>query len=274
MNLYWDTDGQLPFNKVAMTVIGEGNYIGEIPAQKWGSKVEYFVNVVDEYGFYNPLHIFSFKVDLDTKLPVVTVLNQKANQISNRSIVNIQAFAEDNVGIDTTSARVLFWLNPDDKDSSQLKYDGDGKFVGDIDGNFQFNDTLYYQFYVQDISLNKNLGLSDIYTIFIGYEDFESGLDQWQVDDDSWGLDTFRPHSGYYSLSESPGKENTYPANADLRITLKKGLDLSDLTSANLSFWHFYGLLPNDEGRMEISNNGGEDWVQLGGVFTKRNRFH
>ena len=170
----------------------------------------------------------------------------------------MQAF--DLSGIDTTSAMVYFWTQTTEVDSQNLNYVGDNRFATSIKGDFQFGDSLYYQFSVNDLSAATITGRSDTYSMLLGFENFEFGLDAWDVQPEGWGLDDSRALSGIFSIHESPGAGITYPENADLSITLKESLDLSRLSEATLSLWTLYGFPPGDFGYVEASADGGQTW--------------
>ncbi len=267
VDLYWDTDGALPFHKLPMAETENGIYSVEIPSQSLGTTVDYFVVARDQSGFYERTDSFSFTVDLDNIAPEFSGLSSPGNQLSNRGPFRFEMKAEDNLGIDTTSAMFFYWSKTIVTDSILMDYLGNGQFKSIINGSLQPGDTLFYQYAIKDVSQNRNRGSSPIGYMFVGLEDFESGLDGWTTEQGGWNLEAFRPKSGAWLIHESPGAGVVYPDSADLKITYTKGIDLSAMSGAALSFWHFYGLLPNDIGYVEVSSDGGDQWVQVSETF-------
>ncbi|MCK5456229.1 MAG: hypothetical protein KAI45_03815, partial [Melioribacteraceae bacterium] len=76
VELYWDIDGQLPFNKVVMSDMGDGYYAAEIPAQSEGTNVEYFSYTKSADNNYVISDMNSFFVGVDTEAPEIEVLSK------------------------------------------------------------------------------------------------------------------------------------------------------------------------------------------------------
>lgn len=70
-------------------------------------------------------------------------------------------------------------------------------------------------------------------------DDFESGLGNWTVGSDPFGLETVTGHDGTQSqiITDSPG--GNYSRRNDYQIT-SNAIDISGQTSLSLSFWHRY----------------------------------
>ena len=210
-----------------------------------------------ETGLYSPLEMKQLL--LEKTLPVVQSLVAKKTSLSRKPYVTMQTFH--NLPIDTTDARVIFWTPSMPRDSLTLDYLGNERYGGHIRGDFNLGDSLYYQFAVNELGDANVRGVSPVHHMVLSYEDFESGLEDWHVQQGGWGLDDLRARSGVYSLSESPAGD--HPDNAELTATLKNGLDLSDLKDATLVFWTLYGFQPGDFGYVEVSNDDGQTWQQL-----------
>ncbi|MBN1465644.1 S8 family serine peptidase [candidate division KSB1 bacterium] len=255
VRLYWRTADQQQFTVISMTA-SDSLYQATIPLPAYGSVLEYGVQAVAASGLYSPIKMKQLKIVKTA--PVVMAATAKKSSLSRRPFV--QMTASHVAPIDTTSALVLFWNDATPVDSLALPHLGDNVFGGEIHGNFKYMDSLYYQFAVRDHTANPARGVSPVYAMVLGVEDFESGLDDWHVEEGGWGLETMRKRSGSYSLHESPTGD--YPANAELLVTLKRGLDLSDLTDATLSVWMMYGFTPGDVGYVEASRDG-EAWSTL-----------
>jgi subtilisin family serine protease len=263
INLYWRTLNSATFTKTAMTAVDDSIYSAPIPRQPVGTEIEYAVQAVKTDGVYTPVQLNHLTV-ASTAPNIAGETLRRAN-LSRKPYVLMKA--TDDSGVDTTNTRVIFWSTTTDKDSTVLDYLGDDAFGGIIDGNFSFGDSMYYQFAANDMSPNTVRGLSPVYSMKLGFEDFEFGLDAWIVGDGEWGLNSSRQKSGQYSIHESGDNANTlYPNNADLAITLKEGLDLSNLSEATLSIWTQYAFFNDkkDFGQVEASNDSGETWTPLG----------
>ncbi|MEE4312832.1 MAG: S8 family serine peptidase [candidate division KSB1 bacterium] len=267
VDMYWDTDGTFPYIKQQMTDMGAGRYISTIPAQKLGTTVEFFIVAVDDAGFYNAAEIYTFSVAPDTVPPAFSNATEIDNQLGNQGEYDVEVLASDNVGLDTNRVYLKYWSTSMPVDSVLMKMEN-GVYHAEIDATFEYGDSVYYVFSAEDTSMNRNRGESEKFSFVVGYEDFESGLDGWTTDGNSWGLETFRPRSGQYVIHESPGTGVVYPNNGDLTITYSDGLDFSELSNVSLSFWHFYGLFPNDIGIVEASDDGGASWQQVGNVVS------
>ena len=102
-------------------------------------------------------------------------------------------------------------------------------------------------------------------------DDFENGLEQWEVGGDTWQVTDAFYRSGGYSASESP--DGGYPryANSTITMKLQYRVDLSESTNPVLSFWHRIGVHGGDYGHIEISEDYGFGWTAIAS-FT--NTFH
>ena len=262
VTLYWRKKEASSFIKTAMTAVDDTIYTASIPRQPVGTEIEYAVQAVKTDGGYTPVQLRYFTVA--STAPVLAALTQRMANLSRKPYVEMRA--TDDSGVDTASARVIFWSTSSNVDSMSLDYIGADTFAGIISGNFQFGDSLYYQFAANDLSPNNVRGLSPVYSMKLGLEDFEYGLDAWAVSGGEWGLNSTRSRSGQYSIHESGENSIPYPNNANLAITIKDGIDLSQLSEATLSIWTLYGFAFGDKdfGQVEVSNDGGATWMPLG----------
>ncbi|MBN1560278.1 S8 family serine peptidase [candidate division KSB1 bacterium] len=256
VRLYWRTLDQQLFTMAPMAAC-DSLYQATIPVPAHGSVLEYGVQAVAESGLYSPIRMKRLKIV--KPVPAVTAATVKKTSLSCRPFV--QMVASHVAPIDTASARVLFWNDVTPLDSLQLQHLGGTLFGGEIVGGFKHRDSLFYQFSVLDRTANPARGVSPVYSMVVGVEDFESGLDDWHATEGGWGLETLRKNSGSYSLHESPNGD--YPDNAELIVTLKRGLDLSNLSEATLSLWMLYGFPSGDAGYVEASHDGGQTWATL-----------
>ena len=83
------------------------------------------------------------------------------------------------------------------------------------------------------------------------WEDFESGLNSWSVDD-GWGL--ISPgHTGDFAITESPG--GPYDNNQEYIIEAREGVNLNSRESVFLSFWHQYDVGLGDTAFVELTRD-------------------
>jgi len=239
-------------------------YEAIIPAQPFGTVLKYGVQATTEGGMYSPISMKQIKID--ARPPEVQALLEKQSYISRTPYVTMKAF--DQSGLDTTSAQVIFWTDSLDPDSVSMDYLGANQFGAVITGSFNFQDILYYQFSVRDLSPQSVSGLSQVYSMLLGYESFESGLGAWKPQNEGWGLSSFRSRSGEYSIHESGENSGMYPNDSNVSLRLKQGLNLSDLSEATLSLWTMYGFTDFDYGAIEASRDSGRTWITLGEPIT------
>lgn len=94
-------------------------------------------------------------------------------------------------------------------------------------------------------------------------DDMESGTGEWIENDGRWGLTTSSYHSPTQSYTDSPS--GNYSSNINTWIELRYPLDLSQVATADLSFWHKYDTEGGyDFCYVEASTDGGTTWHQVG----------
>ena len=281
--LYWSIDSALTFNKVEMTDLSNGNFQGGIPAQQAGTSVHYFIFVKSNSNNYSFTQVYSFNVGEDNQAPTVALLNPYFNSTVNAfgpSPYEFSVLIDDNMGIDTSSAKLIYWVNNDNLDSTALAYQGKNKFTGTFafSNAQQVGDQVNYYFKVNDISSNKNAGSSD--TLFYVMDtlqvidDFENGTSFWDVGN-GWGLTQSSKHGGVFSITDSPF--GNYVNNSDNSLTFRYPFNLSIYKYAELDFFvrHFLEV-GKDSMLVEITNDGGTKWNlaegYTGGVFSYRSK--
>ena len=89
----------------------------------------------------------------------------------------------------------------------------------------------------------------------------ENGFANWTTNQ-GWNNTTQYSYSPVNSFTDSPG--GNYINKADNSMTLKNVINVSTYNSLTLSFWHRYNTqATKDFGRVEVSTNGGVNWVQV-----------
>jgi len=104
------------------------------------------------------------------------------------------------------------------------------------------------------------VNLSEGYYPFV--DDMEDpGSGNWLADA-PWGLITSDYHSSTRSWTDSP--VGYYANDADVSLATSFSGDLTAAVAPVLRFWHHYDMEPGyDFGRVEVSTNGGVDWVEV-----------
>lgn len=256
--LFWRNVQSEAYTTVVMSE-QDSLYQGVIPKQPFGSEIEYIVQAFAKDGSYSAAK--QHRLSITSTAPSIALETPRSTYLTLAPPVTMQA--SDISGIDTTSAYVLFWTRETEVDSQRMEYIGNNRFTAKISGNFGFGDSLYYQFAVRDLSAATVQGRSEVFRMLLGLENFEHGLEAWHTEPGQWGLDDSRALSGDFSVHESPGQGVNYPDNADLKLVLKDGLDLSSLSEATLSLWALYGFAAGDYAMVEASNDEGETWTPL-----------
>jgi hypothetical protein len=269
VTLLWDIDGEPPFNEVAMMDQGGGIYSGEIPPQNDGTDVFYVIFAKTVAGTYPPLEYTTFHIGLDQVPPIVDLVSKPQWNTVNAfgpDPYSFQIETSDNIGVDTTSAYIHFWINSEAEDSVKMTYMGDGIF----DGTFSFtsalgkDDMVNYFFKVSDSSSQRNVSQTQIYSYTVDtvevVDDFEGDLYKWNLGK-GWGTET-NAHAGLFSITDSPNA--IYKHNDDNPLTYVYSFNLSAYRSAWLKFYVRYVIEPeNDSCNVEISNDGGQNWQIL-----------
>ncbi len=107
----------------------------------------------------------------------------------------------------------------------------------------------------QGQSLQQNFYLYPECTLWD--DDVESGAGSWSVTG-AWAISTESSHSSTHAWSDSPNGE--YANNVNIMLTSPQ-IDLSEVQSVVLDFWHTYDLETDyDYGYVEYSTNNGATW--------------
>ncbi len=274
VELYWDTDGQLPFNKVTMTPTGGGNYSAEIPAQVEGTDIEYFAYAKSADEHYVITEKYSFHIGVDTQAPTLELISSplvNSINIYGPYPYGLSLNIDDNIGIDTNSAKIYYTVNDVTPYQMNPMYIEDGIFKGTFQFTqaLQVGDKVSYYFEVNDISSNANKSTSDIYEYYIDtlqvIDDFENGLTDWDLEG-TWALSN-RRKQGAFSLTDSP--DGFYPSNVDMKAVYLQSFNLAPYQYANINFYLRANLEAGKDSLLaEISNDGGISWTKEFG-FTK-----
>jgi len=271
INLFWKKENDVDFKKIVMTKDGSGEYNAEIPGPNEITNVQYYFELVNTYYEWNsptdaPNKLHSYYIGPDNTPPAF-------NHTPLTSIINGTVEREFIVGIDDNSqidpkAAYVHFSTESLADSTKLSVTNNPlQFRGVIPAVFSYGDTVQYFISAFDLANSPNRGVSETYTFVVGLEDFESGIGNWITTPNGWGLVELYPHSGTHSINDSPGQA-PYPSNRYAILMSNFGFDLSNCSNATLKFWtKHYIELNSDYGYVEVSNDGGAAWQQIGVAF-------
>ena len=265
VDLFWDIDGEYPFNKSRMVKRNENTYEGTIPAAG-NNVVHYFILASTENGYSTPVKMHTYTSELDTMPPVISDVSSIPNSIVRRINYQVSAEVFDQYSLDTNSVKCEFRTSSNDSGSFQLTHQNGNLFSGILSHDFSYGDTVFYRVRAADLSRQPNTSLSDENIFVVGMEGFEAGLSHWSGD---WGLDSITVHSGRFALSDHSEYCVGYPNSSESIIRLNDALNFSDVTSARLRFWSYYELEDmKDFGYIEMSSDSGATWTGIGERIT------
>ncbi|GMQ81699.1 MAG: hypothetical protein BMS9Abin05_1134 [Rhodothermia bacterium] len=259
--------------------------------------ISYYIEVTDtssRKGFVPPsapVETFSFGVGPDTESPVLS-----HTPVSDQSIVNwppgVTVNATDNLGVDRVSVDYRIETldgTPVTDGAFLLDKKGDsysGLFPVDA-GSLPPNVEVFYFVEGVDASVSSNSTLLPIfgeYSFLVASEgvirsfDFEissptittSGV--WERGEPTFGI--LSAHSGDQVMATSPS--SAYPATAGLSTLELPRVNLTGVSDAMLTFWHWYDIEHDgsadpgtlsaqiwDGGNLEVSLDGGILWNLL-----------
>ena len=209
VNLYWDTDGTFPFNKVPMQAIGGGVYEGYIPGQT-SATVQYTVIVATVNGCM-PYRVNSYKVGVDVIAPVFLSADSLFGTLTTAGLFSVEASASDNIAVDTNRTYIVFKVNGSSLDSTRLQFVTPNSYIGTLDVHslvtkLQHGDIVSYYYSIQDVSSMHNYSRYPsvgFYSFTVGrqlIDNFEKMRSIWNFGL-SWGYESA---SGRTYISDSP----------------------------------------------------------------------
>lgn len=258
VSLYWDNDGELPFNKLAMS-FANGKYSASIPAQSGTKTVEYFALVKTQSGFL-PYLISKFVVGPDNVPPVLTITDTLQNSLKLQGPYSFAFDASDDIGIDTANSLIHFSVNGGAEQTAALT-GVNGKIAGVIVPSSALNssDKISYYVTVQDAAKAKNVvryPATGVRQFIIGKEivdDCENpNAGKWNFG--LWAYTSKNKYSGNFSLTDSP--DSTYLPNQERIAVLINGYNLTPFTTAVLRYYRRHVIDVTDTCYVEASNNG------------------
>ena len=271
VDLYWSIDDGATYNNVAMDNTSGDNYMTTIAAQESGSAVTYFIYVTTESGKYAFTDKYSFNVGPDLIAPSVELTNPYITQTINAfgpAPYEFVVTMDDNLGIDSSSAKIYYSVNEGNVDSTSLSYLEKDMFSGtfSFEEALSVGDQVNYFARVKDISSSKNIGTSQTYNFQIDtfqvIDDFEDGDWRWDLGK-GWEIVSYEKYSGNYSITDSP--VGNYQNNEENPLTFRFPFNFSIYQFAQIDFYIKYSLKIGDTLFVEVSSDQGQNWDKVDG---------
>ncbi|RKX20288.1 MAG: hypothetical protein DRP26_01945 [Candidatus Zixiibacteriota bacterium] len=268
------------FIEVEMENVSGDIWSGEISPQSFGTTVSYYIQAVDNAGMIAtdpedaPDSLYSFYVGYDVIPPTLELVYSPPNTINLFGPYGPFIFrAWDTNSIDTTSAQFHYVINFGDESVVSMETgDQEDEFVLealDLGTVLQTGDIIHYWFTCQDGAINPNTGrlpeegsftLEMVITELI--DDFEDGLDEWQVVGTGW----VHFDQGYNSSYGVKSSLDDYENNMNSLLYLVEPYNLSLFDYVRLGFMHKNLILPGDTCFVLASVDPSGPWTILGAI--------
>lgn len=268
------------FSEIEMENIYGDTWVGEIPPQPFGTTVSYYVRAVDGAGMIAtspenaPDSLYSFYVGYDVIPPTLELIYSPPNTINLFGPYGPFIFqAWDINNIDTTSSQLHYVINDGEEFVVSMESsDQENEFILealDLGMVLQTGDIIYYWFTCRDEAINPNTGrlpeegsftLEMVITELI--DDFEDGLDEWQVAGTGW----VHFDQGYNSPYGVKSSLNDYENNMNSLLYLLEPYNLSLYNYVRLGFMHKNLILPGDTCFVLVSTEPSGPWTILGAI--------
>jgi subtilisin family serine protease len=271
VKLFFDINNSNTFSSVNMNLTDGNTYECEIPIVSEGSTISYFVQISLDNGIKVLTNSHSFYAGADMNAPIVEVLSNPIRNTINAFGISpfyLTAQLSDNIGIDTSTAVLTYWVNENSPEIVNLEPIGGNKFQATFafDTKLNFGDYVSYFFAVNDKSANSNLGTSDTTTYFIDttqvIDDFELNFFEWETNG-TWNLSSTRK-SGSFSMTDSP--DGDYSDNENSYAKYLHPFNLSIYAAGNISYAVRSQLAAGDSLFLELSNDNGNTWHKIDAV--------
>jgi hypothetical protein len=272
MNLYYDTDGSFPFQKLPMASLGGGVYQAVIPGQA-PSTVQYAV-IARTIAGYAPMRMHRYTVGTDNVPPVFLSADSLGSTLLTSGVFTASLLADDNNAIDTAAAYFFFNVNGSLPDSVHMQYVAPNTFRGTVDVHSRISqlhggDTIGYWYTIRDASAAHNSArwpVSGLHSFQIGrqlIDDFQKVRPIWSLGL-SWGYEASTKNSDGMNtaISDSPPTAVPYAANTENTLTLSQPFDLSAYPSARMYFWRAMAIHPSDTLYIEYQE-GSKGWITV-----------
>ncbi len=165
--------------------------------------------------------------------------------------------------ISSSSPNIIFSPDKVTLDNLPARTDTIVSFSGTIGLSSQTGSRVNIFFEITDQTGYKNF---DTIAIFIGKpivllaDSASNGIGNW-IASGGWNTTT-NAHTPPFSFTDSP--TGNYTSNANALLTLASTLNLTEYNYCILRYWTKWAIEPSyDFGRIEVSTNGGTNWISL-----------
>lgn len=257
------------------------DWFGSIPAQPFGTVVEYYIEAIDNLGFRGtspadaPAVKHSFYVGYDTIPPLIESLFLPRNSVRLHGPFGPFIFrATDIHGIDGGSGQLAFGINSEPEDTVAVSFsDSAGAFILNSlnpGRTLSLGDTIRYRFFCRDNAYLHNQSTAPSaghYTIVISPEelvdDFENGNLSWHHVSPGWVIIDGQGYQSSHSLRTGLGN---YENNMNALICNRTAYNFTLFGSASLSFRARYLVAEGDTCFVVAARSLNGQWTRLAGI--------
>ncbi len=261
-----------------MTNGGGDDWFGSIPAQPFGTVVDYYIEAIDNLGFRGtspadaPAVMHSFYVGYDTIPPLIESLFLPRNSVRLHGPFGPFIFrANDIHGIDSGSGLIEFAVNFEAVDTAAVLFSdsADAFILYSLNPPrvLQFGDTIRYRFFCRDNAYLHNLAVAPSaghYTIAASPEelvdDFENGNLNWHDVSPGWVIIEGQGYQSPHSLRTGTGN---YENNLNALICNRTAYNFTLFDSASLSFRTRYLVAEGDTCFVVAARSLSGPWTRL-----------
>jgi len=286
VTLYYSSGGD--YDELEMAPAGGDNWHCQIPNQSFGTTVNYYIEAYDDINFHAtspanaPDSVYSFYVGFDLVAPGMQFVAGPANTIDLFGPYGRFAFQSWDVhGVDTLSGQLHYQINAGPESLAPMVVGSQvGEFVLDeleIGQVLQTGDEINFWFTCRDLAINHNdARLPDqgsftfAMTVSELLDDFEAGIDDWQVFGDGWMA---YDQQGYRSNACLKTSGQYYENNENSVIRFNEPFNLTPYDQVWLRFMRRNFFLAGDSCFAVAANSESGPWTRFGGITGNANNW-
>ncbi|MCK4304226.1 MAG: agmatine deiminase family protein, partial [Candidatus Eisenbacteria sp.] len=293
LRVYWRTGQSGPFNYEVMTAIaGTDSFYAEIPAQPFGTTVEYYAHAADnsgrieDYPLVGSAGPFSFLIEVDEVPPVIAGTTDLRSTENTVGPYDVETTVTDNMGV--SEVTLFYRVNGGEFQALPMSPTGGYVYHAGIPGQPQVS---HVEYYIQAVDNSDNMSYDpptapvDLYDFYVAPEenilfaDMEGGSDWTHAVvtggfNDEWHLSTQRNHTAGGTTSWKCGSTGA----GDYGDRLDAGLvtESFELTiDSRLAYWQwidaefssYYTGYAYDGGLLEINTGSGWEMIEPEGGY-------
>ena len=286
VKVYYSTGGE--YTEIEMDPTGGNNWYCQIPSQSFGTTVDYYIVAYDDLNMRAaspanaPDSVYSFYVGFDMIAPAMDFVAGPANTIDLFGPYGEFIFQSWDVhGVDTLSGQLHYQVNSGAESIEPMSV---GSQVGeftledlDVGQVLQTGDEISYWFTCRDLAINHNLARlpeQGVFNFEIStselLDDFEDGIDKWQVFGDGWIANN---QQGYQSHACLKTAGQYYENNENSVIRFNEPFNLSLYDHIWLRFMRRNFFLTGDSCFAVASHSPTGPWTRFGGITGNTNNW-